>query len=199
MLCLAILSVARNAESDLCLVFLTTPQVTFTPSTLAPEVTILTGTEDKLTVGTLNVENLDPNDSATKFDALARIVVTNMKSPDILSVEEVQDNNGAPTGNPNDGVVDADRTLNLLITNIIGAGGPQYQYRQVSPVFGTNGGEPGGNIRVAFLFNPARVSFVDRPGGNSTTAVAVNSECQGGGVAYCTVAWRLWCPAPCVT
>src|SRR5205814_3954638 len=34
-------------------------------------------------------------------------------------------------------------------------------------------GQPGGNIRVAFLFNPARVSFVDRPGGGSTSSVGV--------------------------
>ena len=31
----------------------------------------------------------------------------------------------------------------------------------------------GGNIRVGFLFNPARVTFVDRPGGDATTAVEV--------------------------
>ena len=29
---------------------------------------------------------------------------------------------------------------------------------------------------MAFLFNPARVSFVDRPGGDSTTAVAVTGD-----------------------
>jgi predicted extracellular nuclease len=154
---------------------LTAPQPTFTASNLAPEVTTLAGTQDKLTVGTLNAENLDPNDSALKFAGLARIVVTSMRSPDILCVEEVQDNSGAT----NDGQVDADITLGLLINNIFAQGGPRYQFRQISPVNGTNGGEPVGNIRVAFLFNPERVTFVDRPGGTATSAVTVNSESPG--------------------
>ncbi len=42
------------------------------------------------------------------------------------------------------------------------AGGPLYSWRQIDPVDGRDGGRPGANIRVAFLFNPARVSFVDR-------------------------------------
>jgi predicted extracellular nuclease len=59
------------------------------------------------------------------------------------------------------------------VNAIAAAGGPTYQWRQIDPVDGQDGGEPGGNIRVAFLFNPARVSFVDRPGGTPTATVGV--------------------------
>ncbi|WP_292866989.1 putative Ig domain-containing protein [Nostoc sp. LPT] len=145
--------------------------VTVTSNTLNKEVTNLTPTTDQLTVATFNVENLDPGDGATKFNNLASRIVNNLKAPDIISLEEIQDNNG-PT---NDSVVDASTTFQTLIDAITAAGGPTYQYRQINPVDDTNGGEPGGNIRVGFLFNPNRVSFVDRPGGTSTSNTTVSN------------------------
>ncbi|GBE93521.1 Ig-like domain-containing protein [Nostoc cycadae] len=141
------------------------------PSTLQREVTNLTGNADQLTVATFNVENLDPGDGATQFNNLANRIVNNLRSPDIISLEEIQDNNGAT----NDSVVDASVTYQTLIDAIAASGGPTYQYRQINPVDDTNGGEPGGNIRVGFLFNPNRVSFVDRPGGGSTTNISVTN------------------------
>lgn len=135
---------------------LTTPTVA-QPSTLEREVTALTPGAGQLTVGTFNVENLDPADGAAKFDALAAAIVGNLASPDILSLEEVQDNSGAL----DNGVVAADQTLQLLIDAIVDAGGPTYAYRQIDPANNSSGGQPGGNIRVAFLYNPARVDFVD--------------------------------------
>ena len=50
---------------------------------------------DELAVATFNVENLDPGDPPAKFDALAALIVDNLASPDIVALEEVQDNNGA--------------------------------------------------------------------------------------------------------
>jgi hypothetical protein len=126
-------------------------------STNQREVTSLTSSASQLTVATFNVENLDPSDGVVKFNALASAIVGNLRSPDIISVEEVQDNNGAV----NNGVVDASVTIQTLISAIAAAGGPTYQYREIDPVNGTNGGEPGGNIRVVFLYNPDRVTFVE--------------------------------------
>ncbi|MEV4734474.1 endonuclease/exonuclease/phosphatase family protein [Saccharopolyspora sp. NPDC049426] len=122
---------------------------------------------DELAVATYNVENLDAADEQTKFDRLAQGVVGNLAAPDVLALEEVQDNTGAT----DDGVVAADETLQRFTDAIAAVGGPRYQWRQIDPENNADGGEPGGNIRVAFLFNPARVSFVDRPGGDATTAV----------------------------
>jgi hypothetical protein len=59
-------------------------------------------------------------------------------------------------------VVTADQTISKLTTAIVNAGGPHYDSREIDPVNDQDGGEPGGNIRVAFLYNPARVTFVDR-------------------------------------
>ncbi|AUG76478.1 endonuclease [Kitasatospora sp. MMS16-BH015] len=122
-----------------------------------------------LTIATYNVENLDPGDPDDKFAQLAQGVVTNLRAPDVVALEEIQDNNG-PAG---DGVVDASVTIGKFIDAVKAAGGPAYEWRSINPVDGKDGGEPDGNIRQVFLFNPARVSFTDIPGGDSTTAVDV--------------------------
>ncbi|MBD2038543.1 choice-of-anchor I family protein [Leptolyngbya sp. FACHB-321] len=153
-------------------VLVTTAPTVVQASPLQKEVTNLVGSATDLTVAAFNVENLDPGDGAAKFNALASAIVTNLKAPDIINLEEIQDNNG-PT---NDAIVDASQTYQTLIDAIVAAGGPRYEFRQINPVDDTNGGEPGGNIRVGFLFNPNRVSFVDRPGGASTTGTTVTND-----------------------
>jgi len=125
--------------------------------------------DGELAVATYNVENLSPKDAQAKFDTLAHGITTSLASPDIVSLEEIQDNNGST----NDTVVAADVTLQKFVDAIVAAGGPRYEWREIDPADDQDGGQPGGNIRVAFLFNPARVSFVDRPGGDATTAVTV--------------------------
>ncbi|MEW2349450.1 endonuclease/exonuclease/phosphatase family protein [Streptomyces sp. NPDC006684] len=127
------------------------------------------GADDELSVATYNVENLDPTDPQEKFDALADGVVTHLASPDIVSIEEVQDDNGAK----DDGTVSAERTLKKFTDAIVAAGGPRYAWRGIDPENDKDGGEPGGNIRQVFLYNPDRVSFTDRAGGDATTATAV--------------------------
>ncbi|MFE9648632.1 endonuclease/exonuclease/phosphatase family protein [Streptomyces sp. NPDC006365] len=121
----------------------------------------------ELAVATYNVENLDPTDDS--FADHAAAIVKNLQSPDIVSLEEIQDNNGAK----NDGTVAADETMRKLTDAITAAGGPAYEWRAIDPVDLADGGQPGGNIRNVFLFNPERVSFTDRAGGDATTAVGV--------------------------
>src|SRR5262245_19026585 len=134
-----------------------------TPGLLAPEVTTLAPTGDGLTVATANCENLDPNDddgdedvADGKFDVLAHEIVVALASPDIVALEEIQDDSGSE----NDGTVGSDLTLATLVDAIVAAGGPAYEFAYVSPADGTSGGQPGGNIRVAFIWNPARTSLV---------------------------------------
>ncbi len=148
-------------------------ELTGTPSAVhdgvTPETTPAPAAHE-LTVSTFNVENLDPADPPSKFTRLAGLIVDNLRSPDVLTVEEVQDDDGPV----DDGVVTAGVTLARLIAAIRDAGGPEYRYRQIDPVNDRDGGEPGGNIRQVFLFRTDRgLSFVDRPGGGSTTATTV--------------------------
>lgn len=134
----------------------------------------------ELAVATYNVENLDPGDPQEKFDALAKAVVGNLASPDIVALEEIQDDNGPV----NDGTVGAGATVRKFTEAIVAQGGPRYAWRSIDPVDNEDGGQPGGNIRQVFLFNPERVSFTDRPGGDATTAAGVT---RIGGQAALTV------------
>ncbi|MEL7449516.1 MAG: endonuclease/exonuclease/phosphatase family protein [Pseudomonadota bacterium] len=129
-----------------------------------PDSTTLAGDATTLTVVSYNVLNLDPNDTDGdedvangRFDAIADQVVNALRSPDVIGVQEIQDNNGTV----DNGTFSADETLQLLADRIIAAGGPAYAFIDNTFITdGTNGGAPGGNIRVAFLYNPARVSAV---------------------------------------
>ena len=116
--------------------------------------------DNELAVATYNVENLDPTDPATSSPGWPQGIVTNLSSPDIVALEEIQDNNG-PT---NDGTVAADQTLDLFTAAIVAAGGPQYEWRQIDPVNLADGGEPGGNIRVGVHLQPG-AGHLRRPSG----------------------------------
>jgi predicted extracellular nuclease len=88
----------------------------------------------------------------------------------------VQDNDGPDRSD----VTAADRTLDLLTEAIVRAGGPVYEWRQIDPVNLEEGGQPGGNIRVAFLFRPDRgVEFIDRGTPSSTEATEVFTDDKG--------------------
>jgi predicted extracellular nuclease len=154
----------------------TTP--TFTSGGLVRE-TADAPNENQVVFGTFNVENLAGTDPQAKYDHLAGLILNNLQAPDVLGIEEIQDNDGAvdppgPPGPTDSTVVDADVAWTRLIQAIHTAGGPVYDYRQINPVDDQDGGAPGGNIRVGFLFRTDRgVSFVDRPGGSPTTETTV--------------------------
>ena len=82
----------------------------------------------RLRVATFNVENLDPADDPARIAALATRIVGHLHSPDIVGVQEIQDNNGAV----NNGNVDATETLTKLTAAIAAADtgtGHVYQFR----------------------------------------------------------------------
>ena len=138
---------------------------------LEPESTDLVGNSGQLTIATYNVLNLDPNDSDGdsdlangRFDEIAQQIVNNLATPDIIGLQEVQDNSGSV----DDGTITADQTLQTLIDAIDrvddGLVNGTLVYEFIDNTFiGNNisGGQPGGNIRTAILYNPNRVSLVD--------------------------------------
>lgn len=152
---------------------------------------------DKLTVVSYNVENLDPvverstcvaspasdiDDDTARFTLLAEQILNNLNTPDIIGLQEIQDSDGAEDANrcsESASVVDASATLDAIVSAIETAGGPTYAYRQIDPVNNSDGGQPNANIRVAFLFNPERVSFVDHGAGDAVTATAVTGTGAG--------------------
>lgn len=137
---------------------------TITPSTFKQETTTLEVNESKLLIASYNIENFYPGVGAAKIQKLADSITNNMKKPDIIGVVEMQDSNGET----DNGITEASATE--LIKAIETAGGPVYKYTDIAPENNKDGGAPGGNIRVGFLYNPARVQLADSTNGQKGTA-----------------------------
>jgi hypothetical protein len=125
---------------------------------------------NQLSVATYNLDNLSPDTSPAKFASLGSQIVNNLGSPDILAVQEIQDNDGST----DDGVVDCSVTMSDLVNAIVAAGGPTYSWTEVDPVNDQDGGEPGGNIRQVTMYRTdVGLTFDSIPGGGSTVADSV--------------------------
>jgi predicted extracellular nuclease len=133
------------------------PTETFTAASgsLAVETVAWTGDQTHLTVASFNVDNLDPGDG-DRIHRLGDQIANRLRAPDIIGLQEIQDNDGSSDS----GIVDASLTYQALIDAIEAAGGPAYAFLDIAPVDGQDGGEPGGNIRVGYLYNDDRVSYV---------------------------------------
>lgn len=79
--------------------------------------------------------------------------------PDIIGVEEMQDNNGSI----NDGTTDASLSAKRIIDAVLEIRGPKYEYVEIAPNNNQDGGAPGANIRVGFFYNPSRVKLATVP------------------------------------
>lgn len=141
----------------------------------------LRSTPEHLSILTLNGFNLDPHVERAdrvhdprrdvdddigdgRYRALAHDVVHRAGNPDIVALQEIQDDDGAEITS----TVDATRNYRELTRAIRQEGGPAYEWADIVPVADADGGQPGGNIRNGFLFDPVRVELVEgtlrRPG-----------------------------------
>ncbi|MFY7973977.1 MAG: endonuclease/exonuclease/phosphatase family protein [Rubrivivax sp.] len=135
--------------------------------------------QGQLGIGSYNVENLGGNATQARIDAVAGQIAVNMAAPHIVSLQEIQDNNGAT----NDGTVAADVTLSRLAAAVNAqAPGRNYTWLNVNPQNLADGGQPGGNIRQAFLYDSNRVSFSGVIGGAMDAISPIAAP--GGGVAF---------------
>lgn len=109
--------------------------------------------EESLTIASYNVENLAGNQDK-RIEQTARVISFTLSCPDIVNLVEIQDFNGIDfRGGPS-----ADLTLSKIIKNIK-CDDVDYRYLNIDPTAGGEGGEPGGNIRVAMLYNANKLSF----------------------------------------
>lgn len=119
--------------------------------------TLLKGQGNDLTVATFNLENLAGN-QPIRIGQVAEIVSKNMNCPDIINLVEIQDDNGIAFI----GGASSEETLRKLKESISCAG-TDYRWINVDPLYNNEGGQPGGNIRVAMMYNAKRVGY--RPWG----------------------------------
>ena len=136
------------------------------------EVTSLSAESDKLSIASYNIENFSTQTAESKVKTIAESIVENLKKPDIIGVTEMQDNDGATDS----GTTDAKQSAQKIIDKIKASGGPEYQYIDIAPEDKADGGAPGGNIRVGFLYNAERVQLVKGTPGKATESVAYKGE-----------------------
>ncbi len=127
---------------------------------------------NQLRVGTYNIQNFIQNPASAldlaRAMTVANQIKNNLASPDLLVLEEVQDDTGATAGT----TVTADVNLGRLRDNIIAIGGPTYSFKYISPVADQDGGQPGGNIRQVFFYRTDRgLTFDAGTPGDATTSV----------------------------
>ncbi|MBN1610531.1 MAG: endonuclease/exonuclease/phosphatase family protein [Polyangiaceae bacterium] len=138
------------------------------------ESTELTGSADELVIATLNVDNL-ARAERNRLAAFATLVTVDLGGPDLVVLEEVQDDNGTDPG-----VLTADANYAALSAAIASAGGPVYDWRDLPPTReNADGGVAGGNIRVGFLFDPDRLELVDRDSSEAELGAAVRETESG--------------------
>jgi predicted extracellular nuclease len=133
-------------------------EITVVDGGLTDESTSLNITDKRLSVASYNVLNLSVAGTGdmAQADALGAQIVNNMESPDVIALQEIQDD----SAETDDGTTTAVATLKMLIDAIVSAGGPTYEAFDVAPDNNTQGGVPGGNIRTAFLYNPDRIDLL---------------------------------------
>jgi predicted extracellular nuclease len=126
----------------------------------------------------LNLSAVDGDDAQRRL--VARHVAEHLGAPAIVALQEIQDDDGdagdgdQPCPEPTDcpaGELSAKGTLARLVEAIRAAGGPDYRFIDAPPSVEVTdatrdhpdafGGAPLGNIRNAFLYDPARVELVD--------------------------------------
>ena len=123
----------------------------------------------QLRVASLNAENI----AAREYDrmvTLADQIVNWLASPDIIGLQEVVDNDGVAGRQ----TVAADQTYQGIIDAILAVGGPPYGYVNIDPLMDQDGGIPGGNIRLGYLYRLDRgLSLAEAPHGDAVTAIEV--------------------------
>jgi len=144
-----------------------TQKLRFEQGTNPPEAVAYLPAENELAFATYNAANFSPMVSPERLDALAKQIVDTLRSPDILALQEIQDD---------DGELDSVQTsaagnISKLIQKVKQAGGPEYQALTIDPLRNADGGAAGGNIRVVLLYREDRgLSLAAAPVGDATTA-----------------------------
>jgi|LUMW01.1.fsa_nt_gb endonuclease/exonuclease/phosphatase family metal-dependent hydrolase len=112
--------------------------------------------ENSLTIAAYNLKNLAGNEP-TRIEATGEMISENLKCPDIISLVEVQDDNGLDFS----GSSSAKVTLNKII-DTIDCPKKSYQAMSINPKLHNEGGQPGGNIQVAIIYDQNKLFFEPR-------------------------------------
>jgi predicted extracellular nuclease len=105
--------------------------------------------DDEILVATYNLENLSGH-QLDRIKVLAESMANNLNCPDVINLVEVQDNNGISFREDQDATETLKKIKGILQSLCLQK---DYRYVNVDPYFNAEGGQPGGNIRVALMYN----------------------------------------------
>jgi len=117
-------------------------------------------TSERLRVASYNVENLYADEC--RITEFAKQIAHDLAAPDLLALIEIQDDGGTE-GGVEDPSVSTEKVAAGFEKSLKSLG-KKYRYFDLPPVAHQEGGAPGGNIRVAFLYNPDRLELVEEGG-----------------------------------
>ena len=124
--------------------------------------TRIQASESEISFGSMNLENL-PGNRMDRIQVIGDVFVENLACPDVINLVEIQDNNGISFR----GTADASVTLYKLLGVVqSGCPGKNYGIINLSPFLLAEGGQPGGNIRVAMFYNRNKLSYEERVDGS---------------------------------
>lgn len=124
----------------------------------------------RLTVAVLPLPGLNGTSSAEEFALQAMSLVDGLRSPDIVLLDGMGDDDGQDDS----GKTAGSGAFSLFTAVVAQAGGPAYAFRQIDPEDNKDGGPAGLNPRLGLLYNPLRVQMT---GVLSTTDAAANVMC----------------------
>lgn len=136
-----------------------------TPLTDRPKSEFPAYDEDHLTIASYNVKNLAGN-LPERIQLTGELINGNLKCPDILTLVEIQDNNGLDFFEGGDASVTAGKVIRAA--NCMRPYGVDYQLVNIDPITHKEGGQPGGNIRVVMIYNANKVVYRPRRTGENT-------------------------------
>jgi hypothetical protein len=146
-----------------------TQKVSFESAGLEPEGPLAEVDAGQIRIVNYNILNMSGKD-LDRAETLADQIVNTMSSPDIIGFQEIQDEDGSTSTQS----LSADGTYQIIIDAILAAGGPEYGFVDIDPELNRDGGVPGGNIRVGFIYRLDRgITLVDGVEGDARTATEV--------------------------
>lgn len=146
-----------------------TQKVSFTSAGLEPEGPLAAVGAGQIRIVDYNILNMSGKD-LDRAEVLADQIVNRMASPDIIGFQEIQDEDGSTSTQS----LSADGTYQAIIDAILAAGGPEYGFVDIDPELNRDGGVPGGNIRVGFIYRLDRgITLADGIEGDARTATEV--------------------------
>lgn len=149
--------------------------------TSAPPTQLTSNSHCYLTFGVYNVANLSPN--STHLPLIAAHIVTFLKSPDLIFLQEIQDDDGRTDS----GIVSANKTLTALadaIYTLSNHSTPKYNFIDIPPQNNLDGGQRGGNIRQAYFYNPDTLTILNPDLVTPETSITPLRVLPGGALSH---------------